>query len=95
MSGMVLLSTEQLHDLLVQAAEIGSERTLLRAKELLSAEEPVALKEAMKLAGYSDPASFRQFCKDNKIVPEVRARKNYYLPSELRQAVRSKGVHLR
>lgn len=57
-------------------------------------EEPIPKEAFKKLAGYKDEPAFREFCKANGLKPyEVRARKHYYLPSQLHGLQRPKGVH--
>lgn len=99
MSGQVIqlvqMSPDALQAMLNTAIATGVEQGLLRAKDLLGEEQPVNKEEAMKLSGYADEASFRNFCKVNKIYPaEKRGKYNYYLPSHIKNAQRKKGIHL-
>lgn len=91
--GVILLTAEQLSEIIAGAVAQGVEQGLLRAKPMLQAEELVGEDEAMKLAGYNDRQSFRAWRKANGITPEVKARRNYYQPSQLRAASITKGVH--
>lgn len=94
--GVAVLSEDQLKSIISGAIAEGIEEGMQRAKRLFQViEEPVSLEEAMKLAGYTDRASFRQFCKTNGIQPaEIRAKRNYYLPSQIKKARVKKGIHL-
>ncbi len=90
------LSADDLRSIVAEAVALGVEQGIAKARQLIVDDQPIDQAEFMKLAGYRDYPSFRNWMKQNGIVPvETQGRRNYYLPSQARNAQRVKGVHLK
>lgn len=93
---LIQLTLEELESRMEAASERGATKALSGWHQQQAANVDLSTEDAMELAGYSDPAFFRDFLKRNRIFPvEKPGRRKWYRRDDIVNCRYPKGVHIK